>query len=76
MTGKKGKDLYVKVPLGTIVKEKPVDYMLVCKYVNALCDIDVESHGETHTYCLSCCIELCFDQLGTCTIRTETSTPL
>jgi GTPase involved in cell partitioning and DNA repair len=30
MTGKKGKDLYVKVPLGTIVKEKPVDYMLVC----------------------------------------------
>lgn len=29
MTGKKGKDLYVKVPLGTIVKEKPVDYILV-----------------------------------------------
>jgi GTPase involved in cell partitioning and DNA repair len=29
MTGKKGKDLYVKVPVGTIVKEKPVDYTLV-----------------------------------------------
>lgn len=29
MTGRKGRDLYVKVPLGTIVKEKPVDYSLV-----------------------------------------------
>ena len=30
MTGRRGKDLYVKVPLGTIVKEKPMDYFLVC----------------------------------------------
>jgi GTPase involved in cell partitioning and DNA repair len=33
MTGKKGKDLYVKVPIGTIVKEKPLNYLLVSAYM-------------------------------------------
>jgi hypothetical protein len=29
MTGRGGRDLYVKVPCGTIVKEKPLDYVVV-----------------------------------------------